>query len=215
MMRASGAKSGTPCAKLTAFAGPCSARLRRVISRMTDSVKLCAFSDRPIDDLVSGIGTLQLQVGARGREAPHRALQAALPPAANVAGPARLGEEIEHVGPAEESDHLAAPDHRHAAYALADEKPGRLVDPGFLGDRDDARTHDLARGLSLLREDVRLGDDADHVALVGDDRRTRDPLRRERARDLLDGRVLAKRDNVSGHHFLDWNHQVPSSLATV
>ena len=36
----------------------------RVISRMTDSVKLCAFSDRPIDDLVSGIGTLQLQVGA-------------------------------------------------------------------------------------------------------------------------------------------------------
>src|SRR2546428_5308583 len=214
-MRGSGSKSGNPCAKLTALSGPCRARLRRVISRMTDSVKLCAFSDRPIDLLVSGIGTLQLQVGARAREAAHRALQAALPPTANVAGPARLGEEVEDVGPAEKPDHLAAPDHRHAAYALADEKPGRLVDPGFFGDRDDARPHDLARRVSLLREDVRLGDDADHVPLVGDDRRTRDPLRRQRARDLLDRRVLAKRDHVSGHHFLDWNHQVPSSLATV
>src|SRR5438552_1513638 len=108
MMRASGSKSGNPCAKLTAFSGPCSARLRRVISRMTDSVKLCALSERPIEDLMSGIGTLQLQVGARAREAAHRALQAALPPTANVARPPGLGEEIEHVRPAEKSDHLAA-----------------------------------------------------------------------------------------------------------
>src|SRR5438552_14624093 len=99
---------------------------------MTGSGMVRAVRDRPIDDLVSGIGTLQLQVGARAREAPHRALQAALPPAAHVARPPSLGEEVEHVGPAQESDHLAAPDHRHPAYALADEKPGRLVDPGFL-----------------------------------------------------------------------------------
>src|SRR5256885_5433807 len=144
MMRASGSKSGNPCAKLTALAGPCRARLRRVISRMTDSVKLCAFSERPIDDLMSGISTLQLQVGARAREAAHRALQAALPPTADVAGPTRFGEEVEDVGPAEESDHLAAPDHGHAADAFADEQPGRLVDPGFLRHRYDARAHDVA-----------------------------------------------------------------------
>src|SRR2546426_877850 len=126
MMRASGSKSGNPCAKLTAFSGPCSARFRRVISRMTDSVKLCAFSDRPIDDLVPGIGALQLQVGARAREAAHRALQAALPPAAYLAGPARLGEEVEHIRPAEESDHLAASDHRHAAARWSDSSAGRM-----------------------------------------------------------------------------------------
>src|SRR2546427_6987168 len=215
MMRMSGSKSGNPCAKLTAFSGPCRARLRRVISRMTDSVKLCAFSDRPIDLLVSGIGTLQLQVGARAREAAHRALQASLPPTANVAGPARLGEEVEDVGPAEKPDHLAAPDHRHAAYALADEQPGRLVDAGFLRDRYDARAHDVPRGLALLGEDVSLRNDADHVPLVGDDGRARDPLRGQRARDLLDRRVLSKRDHVSGHHFFDRDHQVPSSVATV
>src|SRR5881296_3565903 len=139
MMRASGSKSGNPCAKLTAFSGPCRARLRRVISRMTDSVKLCAFSESPIDELMSGIGTLQLQVGARAREAAHRALQAPLPPTAHVARPPRFGEEVEDVGPAEEPDHLAASDDGHAANPLADQEPGRLVDAGFLGDRDDAR----------------------------------------------------------------------------
>jgi len=35
-------KSGKPWAKLTAFSGPLRARLRRVISRMTLSVKLSA-----------------------------------------------------------------------------------------------------------------------------------------------------------------------------
>jgi hypothetical protein len=44
-MRASGSKSGKPWAKLTALSGPFRARFKRVISRMTDSVKLCAFSD--------------------------------------------------------------------------------------------------------------------------------------------------------------------------
>src|SRR2546428_6251414 len=175
-MRGSGSKSGNPCAKLTALSGPCRARLRRVISRMTDSVKLCDVSDRPSDLLVSGIGKLQLQDGARAREAAHRALQASLPPTADVAGPARLGEEVEDVGPAEKPDHLAAPDHRHAAYALADEQPGRLVDPGFLRDRYDARAHDVARGLALLGEDVGLGHDADDVTFIGDDRRPGDAL---------------------------------------
>src|ERR1041384_8485971 len=119
-MRASGSKSGKPCAKFTAFCGPCMARLRRVISRMTDSVKLWAFRDTSPEDLVSGICTLQPQVGARAGEATRRPLQAALPPSAHVARPSRLGEEVEHVRAAEQTDHLAAADPRHAAAAPAD-----------------------------------------------------------------------------------------------
>src|SRR5690348_6558275 len=94
-MRESGSKSGNPCAKLTARCGPCRARFRRVISRMTDSVKLWAFRETGV--LVSRIGSLQAQVGARARVAAHWALEAALPPTAHVALPACLGEEVEHV----------------------------------------------------------------------------------------------------------------------
>src|SRR2546429_5672230 len=148
--RPSGSKSGNPWAKLIARSGPCRARLRRVISRMTDSVKLSAFSERPIEDLVSGISTLQVQLGARARVAARGPFQAPLPPAADRARPPRLGEEVEHVGAAEEADHLAAPYDRYAADPFADEQPRRLVDPGLLGDGDDARAHDVARDLSLL-----------------------------------------------------------------
>src|SRR5712692_2820872 len=155
-MRGSGSKSGKPCAKLTALSGPLSARFSRVISRITDSVKLCAFRDRPIVFSVSGIGALQVKLGARAGKASCRALEAALPPPADVAGPARLGEEIEHIGSAQQTDHLAAPDPRHATDPLPDQKARRLVDAGFLGDRDDARTHDVARDLTFLGEDVRL-----------------------------------------------------------
>src|SRR5438477_16716 len=211
----SGSKSGNPWAKLIARSGPCRARLRRVISRMTDSVKLSAFSERPIEDLVSGISTLQVQLGARARVAARGPFQAPLPPAADRARPPRLGEEVEHVGAAEEADHLAAPDDRHAADAFADEQPRRLVDSGLLGDGDDARAHDVARDLSLLGEDVRLGNYADDVTLVGDDRRTRDALRQERGGDLVHRCVFAKRDHVSCHHFFDRDHEVPSSVATV
>src|SRR5207245_18851 len=182
---------------------------------MTDSVKLSAFSERPIEDLVSGISALQVQLGARARVAARGPFQAPLPPAADRTRPPRLGEEVEHVGAAEEADHLAAPYDRHAADPFADEQPRRLVDPGLLGDGDDARAHDVARDLSLLGEDVRLGNDADDVALVGDDRRTRDALRQERGGDLVHRCVFAKRDHVSCHHFFDGDHQVPSSVATV
>src|SRR5690348_7383274 len=213
-MRGSGSKSGKPWAKLTALSGPCSARLRRVISRMTDSVKLCAFSDwRIAPRLVSGIGSLQVKIRAGAREAPHRALEAALPPAADVAGPTRLGEEVEDVRAAEQAHHLPAADHRHAADALADEEPCRLVDARLLGDRDHARAHDVARRLAALGEHVGLGHDADDVALVADDRRARDVLGAERARDLFDRSVLAERDHVARHHVFDRYHVEWPALA--
>src|SRR6266849_7706713 len=173
-MRGSVSKSGNPCAKLTALSGPFSARLSRVISRMTDSVKLCALSERTAEFSVPGIGSLQVEGGAGAGEATRGTLETALPPAAHVAGPACLGEEVEHVRATQQSGHLAASDHGHAADALADEKARRLVDACFFGDRDDARAHDVARGLAFLGEDVSLGDDADHVAFRGDDRRTSD-----------------------------------------
>src|SRR5439155_12269169 len=90
-----------------------------------------------------------------------------------------------------------------------------FVDPGLLGDGDDAWAHDVARGLAFLGEDVRLGDDADDMAFTRDDGRAGDALRQERARDLIDGRVLAERDHVSCHHFLDRNHFLSRSVATV
>src|SRR5437868_10284193 len=121
-MRESVSKSGKPCAKLTAFSGPCSARLSRVISRITDSVKLCAFSERRTGS-VSRIGPLQVQGGARAGVAACGTLETPLPPAADIARPPRLGEEVQHVGATQEADHLAAPDHRHSPDALADEKP--------------------------------------------------------------------------------------------
>src|SRR5262249_22763319 len=213
-IRGSGSKSGKPWAKLTAFSGPCSARLSRVISRMTDSVKLFALRDcRGAVELVSGIGALQMEVGARAGEAALRALQASLPPAADVARPSRLGEEVQHVGPAEQPDHLSAPDHRHPADALPDQKPRRLVDAGLLGDRDDAWAHDVARGLAPLGEDVGLGDDAHHVALSGDHGSARDVLRAQDAGDLVDGCVLAERDHVARHHLFDRNHGFTKRLA--
>src|SRR6059036_2977160 len=206
-MRGSGSKSGNPWAKLTASSGPWSARLRRVISRITDSVKLWAFSDwRIAAPSMSGISPLQAKVGARAREALWRPLETSLPPAADLAGPARLGEEVEDVGPAQEADHLAPADHGHAAYALADQQPRRFVDPGLLGDGDDPRAHDVARRLAPLGEDVGLGDDADDVTFVGDHGGAGDVLGRQRGGDLVDRRVFAKRDHVPRHHFLDRDH---------
>src|SRR5205814_9624683 len=131
-MRGSVSKSGNPCAKLTAFSGPCSARLSRVISRITDSVKLCAFSERRICS-VSGIGPLQVQGGARAGVAACGPFEASLPPAADIARPSRLGEEVQHVGAAQETDHLAAPDHRHAPDALYDEQERCCVNLYVLG----------------------------------------------------------------------------------
>src|SRR3981081_4185018 len=98
-MRPSVLKSGKPWAKFTARSGPFSWRFSRVISRMTDSVKLCAFSERRSCGgfSVPGIGALQGEVRARARVATVRFLQAALPPAAHLARPPRLGEEVEHV----------------------------------------------------------------------------------------------------------------------
>src|SRR4029077_11312059 len=110
---------------------------------------------------MSGIGALQVEVRAGARMASLRFLEAALPPSAYVARPAGLGEELEHVGAAEQADHLAALDHRHAADALADEKARGLVDAGVLGDGDHARTHDVARYLALLRKTFVLGKSAD------------------------------------------------------
>src|SRR5260370_17728754 len=108
---------------------------------MTDSLKLSAFRDSRIDESVPGIGALQVEVGARARVATRRTVEAALPPAADVARPPGFGEEVEHVGPAQQADHLAAPDHRYAPAPFADQEPRRLVDAGFLADRDDPPTH--------------------------------------------------------------------------
>src|SRR5260370_32527417 len=116
--------------------------------------------------LVPGISALQDEVGARAGVTARGSLEAALPPAADAARPSRLRVEIENVRAAEKADHLAAADHRHAAYALADKKPRRLVDAGLLRDRDDSGAHDLARGLALLGEDIGLGDDPADVTLV-------------------------------------------------
>src|SRR5436189_6467557 len=139
---------------------------------MTDSVKLCAFSDRSgATCSVPGIGTLQAKVGARAGETAHRALEVALPPAAHAARPARLGKKVEHVRTAEQPDHLPAPDHGHPPDPLADEKPRRLIDPGFLGDRYDARANDVARGLALPGEDGGLGCDSREDASFDTDRR--------------------------------------------
>ena len=96
-MRGSVAKSGNPWAKLIALSGPLTCRLRRVISRMTDSVKLWAFIERRAAGSVTRICPLQPDVRARARVAPLGLLQPALPATADVAGPAGGGEEIEHV----------------------------------------------------------------------------------------------------------------------
>src|SRR2546430_2418552 len=63
-MRGSVSKSGNPWAKLIARSGPLSSRFCRVISRMTDSAKLSAFSDSRAAGLVPRIRSLQVDVGA-------------------------------------------------------------------------------------------------------------------------------------------------------
>src|SRR5260370_501006 len=211
-IRGSVAKSGKPCAKLMARSGPLRARFRRVISRMTDSVKLWALTDRRS---VARIGTLQVDVGAGAGMTALRHLQPALPAPADVAGPARAREEVQHIGTAQQADHLSVLHHRHPADALADQEPRRLVDAGVLADGDDVRAHDVARDLSLLRKDIDLGDDAGHVSVASDHRRAGDALGRQRRRDLLQRRVLAECDHVSRHHVFDRNHGWVSSVATV
>src|SRR5437773_7397444 len=214
-MRGSVAKSGKPCAKLIARSGPFSSRLRRVISRMTDSVKLWAFSDRRPAGSVTRIGPLQVYVRARAGEASLRPLEPPLPPTTDIACPARGGEEIKHVRTAEQPDHLAAPDHRHATNALAHQQPRGLVDAGVRADRDHVLAHDVARELALLGEDIGFRDDPDHLPVSRHHRPPRDSLGRERQRDLFDRGVLAKGDDVGCHHIFDRDHGVPSSLATV
>src|ERR1700687_1464005 len=149
-IRESVAKSGKPCAKLMARSGPLSARFKRVISRMTDSVMLWAFNDRRLVRLVPRICALQVDISARARVTALRHLQPALPAPADIAGPARAREEVEHVGTAHQADHLSVFYHRHPPDSLADEKSRRLVDAGVLADRDDVRAADVPRGLSLL-----------------------------------------------------------------
>src|SRR6202011_373435 len=205
-IRGSVSKSGKPCAKFTARSGPFRARFNRVISRMTDSVKLCAFSDSRVERLVSRIGPLQVDVGARARVTALRHLQPALPAPANIAGPARAGEEFEYVGSTQQADHLAVLDHGNPPDALSNQEPRGLVDAGVFADRDDVRAHDVARDLALLREHVYLGDDSGHVPVGCDHRRPRDPLGGERCRDLIDRCVLAKGDHVASHHLFDRDH---------
>src|SRR5579859_5505771 len=214
-IRGSVSKSGKPCAKLIARSGPLSSRFSRVISRMTDSVKLCAFSESRTPRSVSRIRALQVDVRARAREAALGALQPAFPPAAHIARPARLGEEVEHVRAAQEPDHLAALDDGDAPDPLAGEQPRGLVNPRVLGDRDDMRAHDVARDLALLGDDVDLRDDAHHHSLGPDHGRAGDAFRAQCLGHLLDRRFLTKGDHVARHHLFHRDHGVPSSLATV
>src|ERR1700681_205866 len=211
-IRASVLKSGNPWAKLTARSGPLICMFSRVISRMTDSVKLWAFIERW---LMPRIGALQVEVRARARVAALGFVEAALPPPAHVARPPRLGKKLEDVRAAEQPDHLAVADHRYTADPLPDQQSRGLVDAGVLGDRDDTRAHDVARDLALLREHVGLGDDADHVSLRRHDRRAGDALGRKRRRDLIERLVLVERDHVPRHHLFDRDHQCRSSVATV
>src|ERR1051325_4003116 len=179
-----------------ARSGPWSSRFCRVISRMTDSAKLSAFRESRAAGLVPRIPTLQMDVGARAREAAFGPLESALPAPAHVARPAGLGEEVEDVRAAQQADHLAFLDHGYAADALTRKKSRRLVDACLLGDRDDVRAHDVARDLSLLGEDVHLGDDADDQSSPRHDRRARDALAGQRLRDLVDRRVFLERDEI-------------------
>src|SRR6266550_5919021 len=117
---------------------------------MTDAVKLCAFSESIVGS-VTRVSALQLKVCARARVAARGLFQAPLPPAAHLARPSGLGEELEHIRAAEQAHHLAAPDHGNPPDPLADEQAGRLVDPRLLGDGDHALAHDVARHLALLR----------------------------------------------------------------
>src|ERR1700693_1324905 len=229
-MRASVLKSGKPCAKFTARSGLFNWRFRRVISRMTDSVKLWTLNERRFTGVpaksrrilcLRGVfsvlrsGTLQVEIRTRAGVASLGLLETALPPPAHVTGPARLGEELEHVGAAEQTDHLAALDHRHQPDPLADEQARVFIDAGVLVDGDHARAHDVAGHLALFREHIGLGDDADHVSFCGHDGGARDPLGREGQRDLVEWRVLAKCDHVPRHDLFDRDHQCRSSVATV
>src|SRR6266481_1549878 len=176
-IRGSVAKSGKPWAKLIARSAPLRARFSRVISRMTDSVKLWAFSDKRRGiELVPRVAPHEVDVGARARIAPLWHLEPALPSPAHVAGPARRGEKIENIGAAEQADHLASLDDRHAPDALADQQPRRLVDARVLADGDHVRAHDVARDLTFLGEDIYLGNDAAHMPIAADDGRAGDVL---------------------------------------
>src|SRR5947208_5126895 len=214
-IRGSVSKSGNPWAKLIARSGPLSSRFCRVISRMTDSAKLSAFSDSRAAGLVPRIRSLQVDVGARARETPLGPLQPALPSPAYVARPSGLGEKVEHVRAAQQADHLSPLDDWHAPDALAGHEPCRLVDARVLSDRDHMRAHDVARERALLGEDVDLRDDADDEPIARHDRRSGDVLARERLRDLLDRCVFLEGDDVAGHHLFDGDHECSSSLATV
>src|SRR5260370_8564244 len=121
---------------------------------MTDAGKLGAVSERRSG---ARIRALQVDVGARAGMTAFRHLQPALPAPADVAGPARAREEVQHVGTAQQADHLSMLDHRHPADALADEEARRLVDASVLADGDDWRAHHVAGNFSLLRQDTPSG----------------------------------------------------------
>src|SRR5258708_27326695 len=179
---------------------------------MTDSVKLWAVRD---GRLGSRVGARRLQGRAGARVAAFGSLEAALPAPAYLAGPPRLGEELEYVRAAQQTDHLAVADPRHAPDALADQQARGLVDAGVLADGDDALAHDVARHLALLRKHIRLGDDADHMPVSRHDGRACDPFGRKRGRYLIERRVLAERDHVPRHHLFDRDHRCRSTVATV
>src|SRR5450759_3495947 len=103
-----------------ARSGPFSSRFSRVISRMTDSVKLWALIERRSGTSgvgrrgvlsVPGIGALQVEINVGARIAANGLLQTALPPPAHLARPSRLGKELEDVRAAQQLSliHISEP----------------------------------------------------------------------------------------------------------
>src|SRR6266566_4220195 len=138
-MRGSVSKSGKPWAKLIERSGPLSSRFCRVISRMTDSAKLSAFSDSRAADLVPRIRSLQVDVGARARKASLGPLEPALPSPAHVARPARLGEDVDLRDDAD--DEPIRRQHRRAGDSLARQRLCNLLDRCVLFEGDDVAGH--------------------------------------------------------------------------
>src|SRR6266851_2857710 len=117
-------KSGKPCAKLTARSGPFRARFKRVISRMTDSVKLWAFSERRS---VARIRALQVADGDDVR-------------AHDVARDFSLLRKDIDLG--DDAGHMpVASDHRRAGDALRRQRRRDLLQRRVLAERDHVSRH--------------------------------------------------------------------------
>src|SRR6266540_2641153 len=130
-------------------------------------------------------------------------------PTSPVRAPHALTGECAHdVGPADRAEQAVARHHGNPLEAALEHQGDDLLDRGVLGHAEHIRGHHVGHGLADLADNVRLSDDAHHLAIPVLDRHAADVVERQPLGGVLDEHV-----SPNGHHVP--RHEVGGRSRTV